>query len=204
MARFWVDFINGHVPNFRKSPYEQIDNYVKDCWAMIVETAKWAEKDLPGVLDRVRPDVICVDNVILFPAIKRHAREFAKPWVRIISCSENEIEDPEIPPHLSGCGAADSQGSCAISPAFQPGDQADPRRVQRLPEIRGRARVSGRTVFRGESAHEPAALSQCSQVQATSTGFRRGSSSISKGVCARRRLTRFRSSRPTATSRCCT
>jgi MGT family glycosyltransferase len=107
MARFWVDFINGHVPNFRKTPYEQIDNYVKDCWAMIVETAKWAEKDLPGVLDRVRPDVVCVDNVILFPAIKRYAREFAKPWVRIISCSENEIEDPEIPPHLSGCGATD-------------------------------------------------------------------------------------------------
>ena len=75
MAKFWVDFINGHVPNFRKSPYEQIDNYVKDCWGMIVETAKWAEKDLPGVLDRVQPDVICVDNVILFPAIKRYARE---------------------------------------------------------------------------------------------------------------------------------
>jgi len=110
MARFWVDFINGHVPNFRKSPYEQIDNYVKDCWAMIVETARWAEKDLPGVLDRVRPDVICVDNVILFPAIKRYAREHAKPWVRIISCSENEIEDPGIPPHLSGCEATDQKG----------------------------------------------------------------------------------------------
>ena len=68
MAKFWVDFINGHIPNFRKSPYDQIGNYVKDCWAMIVETAKWAEKDLPGVLARVKPDVICVDNVILFPA----------------------------------------------------------------------------------------------------------------------------------------
>jgi MGT family glycosyltransferase len=107
MARFWVDFINGHIPNFRKSPLEQIDNYVKDCWGMIVETAKWAEKDLPGVLQELRPDVICVDNVILFPAIKRYARENGKPWVRIISCSENEIEDPDIPPHLSGCGEKD-------------------------------------------------------------------------------------------------
>ena len=110
MAKFWVDFINGHIPNFRKSPYDQIDNYVKDCWGMIVETAKWAEKDLPGVLDRVKPDVICVDNVILFPAIKRYAKANGKPWVRIISCSENEIEDPEIPPHLSGCGEKDRQG----------------------------------------------------------------------------------------------
>jgi MGT family glycosyltransferase len=110
MAKFWVDFINGHIPNFRKTPYEQIDNYVKGCWEMIVETAKWAEKDLPGVLDKVKPDVVCVDNVILFPAIKRYARDNDKAWVRIISCSENEIEDPDIPPHLSGCGAKDKAG----------------------------------------------------------------------------------------------
>jgi MGT family glycosyltransferase len=77
---------------------------------MIVETAKWAEKDLPRVLDTVKPDVVCVDNVILFPAIKRYARDNGKPWVRIISCSENEIEDPDIPPHLSGCGEKDKEG----------------------------------------------------------------------------------------------
>lgn len=108
MAKYWSDFINGHIPNFNKSPYEQIPNYVKDCWEAIVDTAKWAEKDLPGVLDRVKPDVVCVDNVVLFPAIKRYCQEHGKPWVRIISCSENEIEDPDIPPHLSGCGEADT------------------------------------------------------------------------------------------------
>ena len=79
MAKFWVDFINGHIPNFRKSPYEQIDNYVKGCWEMIVETSKWAEKDLPGVLAKVKPDVVCVDNVILFPAIKRYAGTAGSP-----------------------------------------------------------------------------------------------------------------------------
>ncbi len=103
MAKFWEDFINGHIPNFRKTPYEQIDNYVKDCWEAIVDSAKWAQKDLPGILAKIKPDLICVDNVILFPAIK----QFGKPWVRIISCSENEIEDEEIPPHLSGCGEKD-------------------------------------------------------------------------------------------------
>jgi UDP:flavonoid glycosyltransferase YjiC (YdhE family) len=71
MAKFWEDFINGHIPNFRKSPYDQIDNYVKDCWTAIVDTAKWAQKDLPDVLARVKPDMVCVDNVILFPAIKQ-------------------------------------------------------------------------------------------------------------------------------------
>ena len=106
MAKFWEDFINGHIPNFAKSPYDQVDNYVKDCWTAIVDSAKWAQKDLPGVLAKIKPDVICVDNVILFPAIK----QFGKPWVRIISCSENEIEDEAIPPHLSGCGENDHAG----------------------------------------------------------------------------------------------
>jgi MGT family glycosyltransferase len=102
-AQYWQNFINGHIPNFNKSAYEQIDNYVRDCWNSVVDTAIWAQKDLPGVLEQVRPDLICVDNVILFPAIK----QYGKPWVRIISCSENEIPDPDIPPHLSGCGHND-------------------------------------------------------------------------------------------------
>ena len=108
MAKFWATFINGHIPNFAKSPYDQIDNYVKDCWEAIVASAKWAETDLPGILADVAPDLVCVDNVILFPAIKRYGRDAGRPWVRIISCSENEIEDEAIPPHLSGCGAADT------------------------------------------------------------------------------------------------
>jgi MGT family glycosyltransferase len=104
-AQYWQNFINAHIPNFNKSPYDQIETYVLDCWNAIVETAIWAQKDLPGVLAKVKPDLVCVDNVILFPAIK----QFGKPWVRIISCSENEVPDPEIPPHLSGCGQDDRE-----------------------------------------------------------------------------------------------
>jgi len=105
MARFWEDFINSHLANFYKSPYQQIDNYVKECWGAIVDSARYAQRDLPGVLRQIEPSLICIDNVILFPAIKQHG----VPWVRIVSCSENEIEDPAIPPHLSGCGAEDHQ-----------------------------------------------------------------------------------------------
>jgi MGT family glycosyltransferase len=103
MAKYWSDFINSHIRNFRKTPYEQIDNYVKECWEAIVETSIWAEKELPQALDEIKPDLICIDNVVLFPATKR----YGAPWVRIISCSENEIPDPDIPPHLSGCGEDD-------------------------------------------------------------------------------------------------
>ncbi|MBB5372187.1 cupin domain-containing protein [Acidocella aromatica] len=48
MAKFREAFINGHIQNFTKSSYEQIDNYAKDCWAAIVSSVKWAQKDLPG------------------------------------------------------------------------------------------------------------------------------------------------------------
>ena len=114
LAKFWEEFINGHIPNFRKAPIDQIDNYVKDCWEAIVDSAKWAEKDLPKVLAEIKPDVIAVVNVILFPAIKQHG----VPWVRIISCSENEIEDPAIPPHLSGMSENDTEGHAAFRKKF--------------------------------------------------------------------------------------
>ncbi|SFM34739.1 glycosyltransferase [Shimia aestuarii] len=114
MAKFWEDFINGHIPNFRKAPIDQIDNYVKECWEAIVDSAKWAQKDLPGILAKIKPDVISVDNVILFPAIKQHG----VPWVRIISCSENEIEDDSIPPHLSGMSENDTEGHAAFRARF--------------------------------------------------------------------------------------
>ncbi|MBT4890110.1 MAG: glycosyltransferase, partial [Rhodospirillales bacterium] len=106
MAKYWSDFINGHIPNFALSPYDQIDNYVKECWAAIVDTSKWAQKELPGILDKINPDLIVVDNAIMFPACAQHG----VPWVRITSCSENEISDPNIPPYLSGCSESDHEG----------------------------------------------------------------------------------------------
>ncbi len=114
MAKYWSDFINGHIPNFNRTPLEQIDNYVRECWEAIVDTSKWAEKDLPRVLGEIKPDLICVDNVVLFPATKR----YGVPWVRIISCSENEIPDPNIPPHLSGCEENDQAGFAVYQNRF--------------------------------------------------------------------------------------
>ena len=61
MVKYWSDFINGHIPNFGKTPYDQIDNYVKERWDAIVDTAIWAEKELPQILDTIEPDLICID-----------------------------------------------------------------------------------------------------------------------------------------------
>jgi MGT family glycosyltransferase len=114
VAKFWANFIAGHLPHFRLSPIEQIPTYVIPVWEAIVDSAIIAEDGLNAHLQRIKPDITCVDNVVLFPAIKRTGR----PWIRIISCSENEVPDPDIPPHLSGCHATDKACFKAFQDAF--------------------------------------------------------------------------------------
>ena len=114
-SQFWKDFITSHLPHFRLPPIEQIGSYVVPVWEAVVDSATYVEPHLVRALDEIRPDLICVDNIILFPAIKRAGC----PWIRIISCSENEIPDPDIPPHLSGCGEHDSDCHAAFRREFE-------------------------------------------------------------------------------------
>src|SRR5262245_59025454 len=100
---FWKNFIASHLPHFRLSPIEQLSTYVVPVWESVVDSAIYVEGGLGRALDEIRPDLVCVDNIILFPAIQRAGC----PSVRIISCSENDITAPDIPPHLSGCGEND-------------------------------------------------------------------------------------------------
>jgi MGT family glycosyltransferase len=114
IANFWANFIAGHLPHFHLSPIEQLPTYVIPVWEAIVDSAIISHEGLTEHLQRIKPDVVCVDNVILFPAIKRTGR----PWIRIISCSENEIADPDIPPHLSGCSEGDYAGYARFENRF--------------------------------------------------------------------------------------
>ena len=106
-AKYWDDFMLKYTPAFRTSAYDQVSTYVKACWEAIVDTSKWSVKNgLAGLLAELEPDLIINDNVALYPA----TQQAGCPWVRMISCSENEISDPEIPPHLSGCAENDKEG----------------------------------------------------------------------------------------------
>ncbi len=113
-SQWWRDFITSHIPHFRLSAYDQIPNYVLECWDTIVGTSVYAQPDLVQALSEIEPDLVCLDNCIMFPAIKNAGC----PWVRITSCSENEIVDPDIPPHLSGCGEHDKAGFEAYRSRF--------------------------------------------------------------------------------------
>ncbi|MEX0706693.1 MAG: glycosyltransferase [Woeseia sp.] len=115
-AKYWDDFMIKYMPTFRTSPYEQIGTYVKACWEAIIDTVKWSVKNgLDDLLKDINPDLIINDNVALYP----HTQTAGCPWVRMISCSENEIIDPDIPPHLSGCAEGDTRCARAYKEAFE-------------------------------------------------------------------------------------
>ena len=117
VASFWEDFINGHIRNFRGSAFvlwESIDSDALDCWVANVQSATWAQKDLPGLLRRVRSDLVGVDNVISFPAFQ----QFGVTWLRAICCSENEIEDPPILAHRARCAEHDHAAHVRVARAL--------------------------------------------------------------------------------------
>lgn len=113
-ADYWQAFINRHLPHFNLSPLEQLPTYVGPTWEAIVDTAMAAEAGLEETLAQIRPDLIVLDNVIMFPAIAKAGC----PWVRVISCAETELPDANVPPYLSGLGAKDDRRA-AFETAYQ-------------------------------------------------------------------------------------
>ncbi|WP_119299746.1 glycosyltransferase [Dongia deserti] len=103
IADFWQRFIDQHRPHFHLSPLDQIATYEVPAWNAIVDSAIHAEPGLKKALATLKPDVVCLDNVVYFPAIGRAGC----PWVRIISCAETELPDEDVPPYTSGCSLED-------------------------------------------------------------------------------------------------
>lgn len=111
---YWADFIRRHLPDFDLSPTEQLPTYVAATWEAIVDTVEDAEDGLEEALRLLAPDLIVLDNVVMFPAIARHGC----PWVRVVSCAETEIPDARIPPYLSGLGPGDAAAKAAFEAAY--------------------------------------------------------------------------------------
>lgn len=112
---YWQAFINRHLPHFRLSPLEQIETYVAPTWEAIVDTVKQAETPLRQLLARLKPDLVVLDNVVMFPAVATAGC----PWVRVVSCAETELPDAAVPPYLSGLAADDAAGGDAFQRRYQ-------------------------------------------------------------------------------------
>jgi MGT family glycosyltransferase len=111
----WTDFIERHKDAFRQSPAEQVSSYVVPTWNAIVDTAIRAEEPLRRLIAQIRPDVIVLDNVVMFPAIATSG----VPWVRVVSCAETEVPDRNVPPYLSGLGMAQRRQWSGFSSRYQ-------------------------------------------------------------------------------------
>ena len=111
----WTKFVQRHRAAFRASAIDQIEDYVVPTWEVIVDAAVRMEAPLRTLLQRLKPSAIVVDNVITFPAIVNSGI----PWVRVVSCAETELPDPDMPPYLSGCAGNDRAGWQVFSARYR-------------------------------------------------------------------------------------
>ncbi len=114
-ATDWTDFINRHQDAFRQTPFDQLTSYAGPTWDAIVDTAIDVEAPLSQLLQRLKPDGIVLDNVVMFPAIANAG----VPWIRVVSCAETEIPDANVPPYLSGCSIEETAECAAFSEKYR-------------------------------------------------------------------------------------
>lgn len=132
---YWQDFINTHVPHFNLDPLAQLPTYVRPAWEAIVDTVIAVENDLARLLRQIQPDIIVLDNVIMFPAIANAGC----PWIRIVSCAETEIPDPAIPPYLSGLRPEETTAIATFEAAYLEATGAVHRHYNRFRKTHGLA-----------------------------------------------------------------
>ncbi|HSD24269.1 MAG TPA: nucleotide disphospho-sugar-binding domain-containing protein [Solirubrobacterales bacterium] len=97
-GQFWKDFIRDTAPVFRKSTFDQLEEFMAPTWQALLDGARYVDERLVEIFAEVQPDAIVEDNVCAFPAIPASGR----PWVRIVSCNPLELRDPELPPPYTG------------------------------------------------------------------------------------------------------
>jgi MGT family glycosyltransferase len=97
-GQFWKDFIRDTAPVFRKSTFDQLEEFMAPTWQALIDGAKYVDERLVEIFDELQPDAIVEDNVCAFPAIPASGR----PWVRIVSCNPLELKDPGLPPPYTG------------------------------------------------------------------------------------------------------
>jgi MGT family glycosyltransferase len=102
-GQFWKDFIRDTAPVFRKSTFDQLEQFMAPTWQALIDGARYVDERLVEIFGELEPAVIVEDNVVAFPAIPASGR----PWVRIASCNPLEMKDPELPPPYSGLPEAD-------------------------------------------------------------------------------------------------
>jgi MGT family glycosyltransferase len=114
-GQFWKDFIRETAPVFRKSTFEQLEEFMAPTWQALLDGSRYVDDRLREIIDELQPDAIVEDNVVSFPAIPASGI----PWVRIVSCNPLEIRDPALPPPYSGLPADDDSDWAAFRAEYE-------------------------------------------------------------------------------------
>lgn len=107
---FWKDYIREISPEFAKSTEAQLETVIRPIWEELIEGAKYSEPALKAIIDRMKPDVIIEDNVLLFPALATAG----VPFVRIVSCNPLEVPGASVAPAFSGLAEDDEEGRASF------------------------------------------------------------------------------------------
>ena len=67
-GQFWKDFIRDTAPVFRKSTFEQLEEFIAPTWQALIDGARYVDERLVEIFDELEPDAIVEDNVCAFPA----------------------------------------------------------------------------------------------------------------------------------------
>lgn len=127
-AETWQTFIRVHLPHFDLDPRAQLTEYVAPTWNAIVDSAMAVEAQLQEALAQIRPDAVVLDNVIMFPAIANAGC----PWVRVVSCAETELPDPQVPSYLSGLHPCQTDATEAFRRAYRTATDPAHKRYNRF------------------------------------------------------------------------
>jgi MGT family glycosyltransferase len=144
-GQFWKDFIRDTAPVFRKSTFEQLEEFMAPTWQALIDGARYVDGRLVEIFDELDADVIVEDNVCAFPAILASGR----PWVRIASCNPLEMKDPELPPPYSGLPLADTSDWAPFRAEYRRANDAIQREFSEFCASRGAPPLSD-----GEFIHE--------------------------------------------------
>ncbi|MFF3561811.1 nucleotide disphospho-sugar-binding domain-containing protein [Streptomyces sp. NPDC002574] len=102
----WARWVRENAVHFRGSTLEQLRTVIRPRWAELARAAEYADPQLRAIIDKVRPDLIVVDNVGADPSVAASGI----PWVRSVSANPLELADPDLPPAYSGYSLHDRSG----------------------------------------------------------------------------------------------
>jgi MGT family glycosyltransferase len=99
----WAEWVRANAPEFQKPTIEQLTTVINPIWQELVAYAKYAQPRLTEIFAETRPDAIVTDNVCAYPAVQLAG----VPWARSVSANPLELDEPELPPALSGYSVGD-------------------------------------------------------------------------------------------------